>query len=121
VVGIEAPANPVEAEVREVALERLRLAAAVAVDAVWARRASSDIAQALAHMAEVGKRVTEARDQGMVDRAAMDQLLVDMAGAEEAVAKGPAEREKARKSLRERSHITMLGQSQVGRLPTEED
>ena len=79
------------------------------------------VAQALAHLAEIRKRVSDARDQGLVDRAAMDQLLADMAGAEDAVAKGPAEREKARKSLRERSHITMLGQSQVGRLPTDED
>ncbi|HTM23516.1 MAG TPA: hypothetical protein VL172_23495, partial [Kofleriaceae bacterium] len=90
-------------------------------DAVWARRASSDIAQALARMAEVRRLVADARDRGQAEGAAMDEILADMAAAEEAVAKGPAEREKARKSLRERSHITMLGQSQVGRLPTDDD
>jgi Ca-activated chloride channel family protein len=121
VVGIEVPAEPDPAEIRQVARERLRLAATVAVDAVWARRASSDIAQALAHMGEIRRQVADARDRGLVDRREMDQLMADMAAAEEAVAKGPAERERARKSLRERSHITMLGQSQVGRLPTDDD
>lgn len=119
-VGIELPKNALTEHAREVTLERLRLAAAVAIDAVWARRASSDIKHALADLEHLRGEVRIARDTKRADPAALEEILRDMYDAEQAVAKSSAEREHARRSMRERSQITLLGQSRVSRLPPDD-
>ncbi len=120
-LGVEVPSAPIGQHVREVTIERLRLAVATAVDIVWARRASGDKANALAALAEVRKFVLSVKKNNLADEADLEELLEQMAEAENAVARSAAERERARRSMRERSHITLLGQSTVRRLPTDDD
>jgi len=120
-LGVQVPSAPIGQHVREVTLERLRLTAATAVDVVWARRASGDRAHALAALGEVRKAVLDAKKRKLADPAELEQLLEDMAEAENAVARSAAERERARRTMRERSHITLLGQSTVRRLPTDDE
>jgi Ca-activated chloride channel family protein len=120
-LGIEAPAAPVPEHRRIITLERTRLAVASAVDTAWARRASGDSMRALAALGEIKTEVLRLRSEDRADPGALDQLLQDIAEAEAAVVKSSAERERARRSMRERSHITLLGQSTVRRLPPGEE
>lgn len=120
-LGIEAPATPVPEHRRSITLERTRLAVASAVDTAWARRASGDSMRALAALGDIKAEVERLRAEDRADPEALDQLIQDIAEAEGAVVKSSAERERARRSMRERSHITMLGQSTVRRLPPGED
>lgn len=121
VIGIELPRSPLGPHAGAVTLERLRLAAAGAVDAVWAHRASREIKLALADLERLRVEILAARNQGVVDPAELDPILEDMAEAEQAVAKSADERERARRLLRERSHITLLGQSRVSKLPSDDE
>jgi Ca-activated chloride channel homolog len=121
IVGVELPATPLSAHAREVLLERLRLEVARAVDAAWARRASSDARQALEVVHEVKQMVMSARDDDRADPEALGDLLAELAEAEGAVARSPAERERMRRAMRERSHITLLGQSTIRPLPEPDD
>jgi Ca-activated chloride channel family protein len=118
---IEAPARPVPEHRRIITLERTRLAVASAVDTAWARRASGDSMRALAALGEIKAEVLRIRGEDQADPRALDQLVQDIAEAEAAVVKSSAERERARRSMRERSHITLLGQSTVRRLPPGEE
>jgi uncharacterized protein YegL len=120
-LGVEAPAAPVPEHRRIITLERTRLAVASAVDTAWARRASGDSMRALAALGEIKTEVLRLRSEDRADPRALDQLLQDIAEAEAAVVKSSAERERARRSMRERSHITLLGQSTVRRLPPGEE
>ncbi len=120
VVGIELPRAPLGEHRRVVMLERLRVAAAVAVDAVWAHRASSDIDHPLGDLARLRAQVEDARKRDLADGDALGEILDEMTAAEQAVAKSSVEREHARRLLRERSHITLLGQSRVSKLPEDD-
>jgi Ca-activated chloride channel family protein len=120
-LGVEAPVAPVPEHRRIITLERTRLAVASAVDTAWARRASGDSMRALAALGEIKAEVLRLRSEDRADPRALDQLLQDIAEAEAAVVKSSAERERARRSMRERSHITLLGQSTVRRLPPGEE
>lgn len=120
VLGIELPRAPLGEHRRAVTLERLRIAAAVAVDAVWAHRASSDIEHTLGELARLRAEVEDARKRDLADRDALSEILDEMTAAEQAVAKSSAEREHARRLLRERSHITLLGHSRVSKLPEDD-
>jgi Ca-activated chloride channel family protein len=120
-LGIEAPAEPVPEHRRIITLERTRLAVASAVDTAWARRASGDSMRALAALGEMKVEVQRILAEDRADAGALDQLLQDIAEAEAAVVKSSAERERARRSMRERSHITLLGQSNVRRVPPGEE
>jgi Ca-activated chloride channel family protein len=117
IAGIELPETPLTEQARVVALERLRLEAAVAVDTAWARRAAGDNLLALEAMRRVKERITAARDQSCADPVALETLLRDIAEAEEAVTKSAAERERIRRGQRERSQVTLLGNSTAARLP----
>jgi Ca-activated chloride channel family protein len=121
IVPIEVPTAPISHHAREITLERLRLEVASAVDVVWARRASGDSGHALALLAAVRREVQAAHKADLADRTALAGLLEDMTAAEQAVAKSSAERERARRTMRERSHITLLGQSTLAKLPGDED
>jgi hypothetical protein len=116
-LGIELPERPKLEHSRSITLERVRLAVATAVDVAWARRASGDNMQALAALSAIKEEVVTLRHCDQADPGALDALLADIAEAEEAVAKSSAERERARRSMRERSHITLLGHSTIRRLP----
>jgi Ca-activated chloride channel family protein len=107
-------------EVAEVALERLRLASAVAVDEAWARRASGHREQAIAALAEVRSAVAGARDRGLAPRPLLDEIANEIVEAEEAIAGAAREAERYRRAARERSHVTLLGQSVVRPLPEDE-
>lgn len=120
-LGIEAPATPDPEHRRVITLERTRLAVASAVDTAWARRASGDSIRALAALGEIKADVLGLKNEDRADPGALEQLLQDIAEAEAAVAKSSAERERARRSMRERSHITLLGQSTVRRVPPDEE
>jgi uncharacterized protein YegL len=120
-LGVEAPAVPVPEHRRIITLERTRLAVASAVDTAWARRASGDSMRALAALGEIKNEVLRLKNEDRADPGALDQLLQDIGEAEAAVVKSSAERERARRSMRERSHITLLGQSTVRRLPPGEE
>jgi uncharacterized protein YegL len=120
-LGIELPEDPVPAHGREITLERTRLAVAAAVDVAWARRASGDNMRALAALGDIKAEVLQLHEEDRADRNALESLLQDIAEAEAAVVKSSAERERARRSMRERSHITLLGHSTVRRLPPAED
>ena len=80
-----------------------------------------EAAHALAALGEVRKAVLDAKKGQRADPAELELLLEDMAEAENAVARSAAERERARRTMRERSHITLLGQSTVRRLPTDDE
>jgi hypothetical protein len=68
------------------------------------------------------RREVDAAEKGdQANRAALTELIEEMAAAEQAVAKSSAERERARRSMRERSHITLLGHSTITRLPSDEE
>jgi uncharacterized protein YegL len=120
-LGIEAPATPVPEHRRIITLERTRLAVASTVDTAWARRASGDSIRAVAALGEIKAEVLRLQREDLADVEALEQLAQDIAEAEAAVAKSSAERERARRSMRERSHITLLGQSTVRRVPPEEE
>jgi hypothetical protein len=121
IIGVELDAVPDNDHVQTVTLERLRLAVASSVDLAWARRASGDNIHALAALADVKRQVVEARDQRNAAEAAANELLEDIEAAEQAVAKSAQEREKIRRNMKERSQITLLGQSTVRRLPPSDD
>jgi hypothetical protein len=104
-------------DLAEVALERLRLASAVAVDEAWARRASGHREQAIAALADVRSAIAGARDRGLAPRSLLDQISAEIMGAEEAIAGAAREAERYRRAARERSHVTLLGQSAVRPLP----
>jgi hypothetical protein len=104
-----------------VVIERTRLAVATTVDVAWARRASGDSMRALAALCDMKDEIIQLRETDQADPDALDELLRDIAEAEAAVVKSSAERERVRRSMRERSHITMLGHSTVRRLPPRED
>lgn len=120
-LGIELPETPEPAHQRIITLERTRLAVASAVDLAWARRASGDSMHALAALGDIKAEVVKLSERDLADRKALDELLRDITEAEEAVVKSSAERERARRSMRERSHITLLGHSTVRRLPPGDD
>lgn len=118
IVGVELPRLPLGEERQQVMLERLRVAVATSVDLAWARRASGDSGLALAGLSEIKRQVLEAQQNGAAPRAELDDLIDDLDTATEAVQSGAAERERLRRSLRERSQVTLLGQSAAGRYPT---
>ena len=109
------------AELAEVALERLRLASATAVDEAWARRASGHRDQAFAALADVRSAIAGARDRNLAPRNLLDQMSQEILQAEEALAGAAREAERYRRAARERSHVTLLGQSVVRPLPSEPD
>jgi Ca-activated chloride channel family protein len=117
ILGIELPRMPLGEAAREVALERFRLAVAIAVDHAWARRAAGDRDRALGGLREVEAQILAARAQGAVPAMELEPLLGDLTAAAEAVQRSAAEREKIRKRLRERSQVTLLGHSTLARLP----
>ena len=121
VVGIELPTVPIPANAADVQLERIRLEVATAVDVAWARRASGDNMQALAAMHEVKEHVLQAQTQAPGNEAGLVLLLEDIAEAEKAVVRSAQERERARKSMRERSHSTLLGHSSIRPRPSDDD
>jgi hypothetical protein len=121
ILGVELPAVPVGAHIHQVTHERLRLEVATAVDVAWARRASGDSAQALAGLGAVERQVTKARDGQLLAGEAATELIAEIAAARDAVQRSASERERLRRGMRERSQITLLGQSQVGRVPDEEE
>lgn len=120
-VRVESPAfGAGRPEVAEVALERLRLASAVAVDEAWARRASGHRDQAIAALADIRSAVSGARDRGLAPRMLLDEIADEIMRAEEAIAGAAREAERYRRAARERSHVTLLGQSAVRPLPEDE-
>ncbi|MEM9493110.1 MAG: hypothetical protein AAGC55_28430, partial [Myxococcota bacterium] len=120
-LGVELPEDIADEHRQLITLERARLSVATAVDVAWARRASGDSMQALAALTEIKAEVVELRDAGRAARDALDQLLADIGEAENAVVKSSAERERARRSMRERSHITLLGHSSMRRSPPDDE
>lgn len=118
ILGIELPEMALSADRGVIYLERLRLEVAAAVDEAWARRASGDRHHALASMQVVKKGLLAARDRGDVGQTDADELLTEISLAEDAIARSAAEREKARRTLRERSHLTLIGRSQIRPLPS---
>ncbi len=120
-VGVELSQSTSSDHLSEVARERLRLETAAAVDGAWARRAGGEGPQALAVLAAVSRRIAEAEQRGRLGTDDAGELLEEIRAAREAVTKGAAEREKLRRGMRERSQITLLGQSSVQSLPPEED
>lgn len=120
-IGIEIPAQIDAAGSREVQDERFRLAVAAAVDAAWARRASGDSDQALETLYRIRLSVLEARENGLASDGVLDQLLADMDAAKSAVQKSAAERARLRRGMREQSHVTLVGRSIAGQLPSEDD
>jgi hypothetical protein len=121
IAGIELPRLPLDEAAHEVALERFRLAVAAAVDQAWARRAAGDRDRALAGLRDVEARLAAARSQGGLPAAELDAMIEDLSAAAEAVQRSAAEREKMRRRLRERSQVTLLGQSTIARLPPVRD
>jgi Ca-activated chloride channel family protein len=123
IVGIELPRLALGEERQQVLLERLRVAVATAVDLAWARRASGDAGLAQAGLAEIKRQVLEARDRGAAPRDELGLLIDDLSSAEDAVTSSEAEHERVRRSLRERSQVTLLGHAIAGRAPSfaEED
>src|SRR5690606_8883582 len=73
---------------------------------------------ALAGLAEIRRQVLEARQTGTAPVEDLGPLLEDLAAAEEAVQSTEAERERLRRTSRERNQVTLLGQAVIGRLPT---
>jgi Ca-activated chloride channel family protein len=117
ILGIELPRLPLAGAAREVMLERFRLAVATAVDQAWARRASGDRDRSLAGVREVETQLMAARSQASLPAEDLEPLLADLAAAAEAVQRSAVEREKIRRRLRERSHVTLLGHSTAARVP----
>lgn len=117
ILGMELPGMPLSEHAADVALERLRVEVAAAVDEAWARRGSRDRAVAHAALAVIKRRVLAARDERRAPGEGLAELLDHIALAENAIARSAAEREHARRSLRERSHMTLLGHSGIRPLP----
>ena len=117
IVGVELPRAVLTEHAAEVTLERLRLEVATAVDEAWARRGFSTRNEASGALLRVKRLVTDARDSRRVAPEALGELLALIELAEHAIAGGQAEREKARRGLRERSLLTLLGHSTVRPLP----
>ncbi|RMH43245.1 MAG: VWA domain-containing protein [Deltaproteobacteria bacterium] len=121
ILGVELPPVPLHEDAAAVILERLRLVVASAVDEAWARRGHRDRRAADGALARARREVADARAAHRLDPAAVDELLDDIARAERALAGGAAERERARRGLRERSQLTLLGHSSVRPLPEADD
>jgi Ca-activated chloride channel family protein len=112
---------PNPSEVAEITMERLRLASATALDEAWARRASGHRDQALAALAEVRSAIAGARERKLAPAADLDHLAQELAQAEQALAGAVKEAERYRRAARERSHVTLLGQSVVKPLLPDDD
>jgi Ca-activated chloride channel homolog len=121
IVGIERPQVATSPDVEIVTLERLRLEVASAVDEAWARRGLAVKNEASGALMAVRRAVTQARDEKRAEPSALADLLAEIELAEIALASGEEEREHARRGLRERSQLTLLGHSQVRRLPELDD
>jgi len=117
ILGIELPQLVLTEHSAVVTLERLRLEVATAVDEAWARRGFSQRNEASCALMRVKQLVTRARDDKRADPAALGELVQEIGRAEVAIASGAEEREKARRGLRERSQLTLLGHSTVRPLP----
>jgi hypothetical protein len=114
-----APAD--QSGVAEVAAEHLRIAVAAAVDEAWARRASGRRSAALSALADVRSAVAGASDRKLAPAEVLEGLLREIDEAERAVAGAAHELEKQRRAARERSFVTLMGQSVVRPLPRDED
>ncbi len=121
IVGIELPNLPLTEHAATVTLERLRLEVASAVDEAWARRGFSDRKLAVGALLAAKRQVNEAAADKRADTAGLEALLVEIEQAELAIARGAAEREKARRGFRERSQLTLLGHSTIRPLPEPDD
>jgi len=121
ILGIEIPELPLSERAAVVTLERLRLEVATAVDEAWARRGYSDRNEAAGALMAVKRSVSQAREEKRADPDALAELMREIDHAELALARGDAEREKARRGLRERSQLTLLGHSTIRPLPDSDD
>ncbi len=121
ILGIEIPDLQLSERAAVVTLERLRLEVATAVDEAWARRGYSDRKEASGALMAVKRSVSQARSDKRAAPDALAELLREIEHAELALARGDAEREKARRGLRERSQLTLLGHSTVRPLPESDD
>ncbi len=121
ILGIELPSVPIGTHLQEVTFERLRLTVATAVDVAWARRACGDRSSTLGVLSAAKHEVDEAKvDRSLSEEHAVE-LLSELRRAKEAVTNSSQERERIRRSMRERSHVTMLGHSLVRELPADDD
>jgi Ca-activated chloride channel family protein len=117
IAGVELPRMPLDPTSHRVTLERLLVATASVIDLAWARRGAGDRDQVLADLATVRRQVTTARAGADAIGAELDALLADLSAAEQAIRSSAAEREDIRRRLRERSQLTLLGQSSLVRFP----
>jgi Ca-activated chloride channel family protein len=117
-VELSHPAPP--EVVRAVTAERMRIAVAQAIDAAWVRRAGGDGLQALSALADVQRDLERERDHGSLALHDAEILLYEVRAAGEAILKTAVEREQARRSMRERTQITLLGHS-LSHLPLEDE
>jgi hypothetical protein len=116
---VEVTEPPALTEVAEVTLERLRLLAVAAIDDAWARRVGGQRDEAIQSLLRVRNDVADALDRKLAPAAALEALLEELAGTEAAVRSAAQEAaDQHRLRAREKSHITLLGHSQVGPLPT---
>jgi Ca-activated chloride channel homolog len=116
---VEVADPPPLTEVAECTLERLRLQAAAAIDDAWARRAGGQREEAIGSLTRVRNDVADALDRKQAPAAALEGLVSELAGAEAAVRSAAQEAaDQHRRRAREKSHITLMGQSQVGPVPT---
>jgi uncharacterized protein YegL len=107
-------------ELAEVTVERLRVQAAVAVDEAWARRATGHRDEAVAGIGKVREEIGLARAKGIALEG-LRELDGELAGTQTALEGAVRELDRHRRASRERSHVTMLGQSLVRPRPEGDD
>ena len=116
---VEVVDPPALTEVAECTLERLRLQAAAAIDDAWARRAGGQREEAIASLTRVRNDVADALDRKQAPANVLEAMIEELAGTEAAVRSAAQEAaDQHRRRAREKSHITLMGQSQVGPFPT---
>lgn len=121
IVGVDLPSAEATRERNAVVDERLRLRVASAVDAAWARRSSGRSGTALLTLREVRAEVAGEQSRRDQDSPFLSELLEDLEAAEHAIANSAAERERVRRTLREKSQVSMLGRPVFQSLSRDDD
>lgn len=120
VIGIPLSAALPTQELQAIVAEDLSLRVASAVDRAWAKRTSGSSGDALLALREVHQSITQALSEKQCHPSVAKALLADLAQAEIAIDEGAAERENARRAMRQKSQLTQLGHSVLYHLDDKE-
>ncbi|MBL4633020.1 MAG: VWA domain-containing protein [Kofleriaceae bacterium] len=111
IVGIPLRQTLDPKDLHDIVAEDLSLRVASAVDRAWAKRTSGSSGDALLALRDIHQVIIAAQADSQCNEKVAQALLADLARAEIAIDEGAAERENARRAMRQKSQLTQLGHS----------